>query len=128
MRKRSGGMLFFFVLALCAGSPAAWAGYESKGKRNPFVPLLLPDGQRITPPPDEEGAGPPGLSSMVLQGVVYDPSGESTAIISGQLLRENEEWEGIRILKIEPNTVTIWKDGETHQLNVRESEEEKDTL
>ena len=55
------------IFAWAAGCPSAWAVYESKGKRNPFVPLLLPDGQRITPPPDEEGAGPPGLSSVALQ-------------------------------------------------------------
>jgi len=116
------------IFAWAAGCPAAWAAYESKGKRNPFVPLLLPDGQRVTPPPDEEGAGPTGLNSVELQGVVYDPSGDSTVILSGRLLRENEEWEGIRILKIEKNAVTIWKDGETHQLTVREPEEEKNTL
>ncbi len=125
--KRSGLIVFLLVFSLFAGCPAAWAVYESRGKRNPFVPLLLPDGQRITPPPDEEGAGSLGLSSVSLQGVIYDPSGDSYVILSGQLLRENEEWEGIRILKIEANAVTIWKDGETHQLTVREPEEEKAT-
>ena len=123
--KRAGLALLLVVFGLCAGSPAAWALYESKGKRNPFIPLLLTDGQRITPPPDEEELDPMGLGSLVLQGVVYDPSGDSTVILNGQLLRENEEWEGIRVLKIESNTVTIWKDGETHELTVREPEEEE---
>ena len=126
--KRSGLTLFLLVFSLSVGCPAAWAVYESKGKRNPFVPLLLPDGQRVNPPPDEEGAGPFGLGSVSLQGVIYDPAGNSTVILNGQLLRENEEWEGIRILKIEANAVTIWKDGETQKLTVRESEEEKKTL
>lgn len=127
MTKQSRWVTVLCVLALITGGPAAWAAYESKGKRNPFVPLLLPDGQRITPPPDGEGAGPLGLGSVSLQGVIYDPSGDSTVILSGRLLREGEEWEGIRILKIEANAVTIWKDGETHQLTVREPGEEKDT-
>ncbi len=120
-------MTVLCVLAFTAGGPVAWAAYESKGKRNPFVPLLLPNGERVNPPPDQEGAGPPGLSSVALQGLVYDPAGESYVILGGQLLREKEEWEGIRILKIEPNTVTVWRDGQTHQLTVREPEEEKDT-
>ncbi|MDO8730246.1 MAG: hypothetical protein Q7J69_03555 [Candidatus Omnitrophota bacterium] len=119
---------FLLIFALAAGCPSAWAAYESKGKRNPFVPLLLPDGQRVNPPPDEEGAGPLGLGGISLQGVVYDPSGDSTVILNGRLLRENEEWEGIRILKIEANAVTIWKDGETQRLTTREPEEEKDIL
>lgn len=128
MMKRSGLTMFLLVFALSSGCSVAWAAYESKGKRNPFVPLLLPDGQRVTPPPDEEGVGPPGLGSVSLQGVVYDPSGDSYVILSGRLLRENEEWEGIRILKIEANAVMIWKDGETHRLTVREPEEEKEIL
>ena len=116
------------VFALSVGGPsAAWAAYESKGRRDPFIPLLLASGERVNPPPDQEGAGPPGLSSVALQGLVYDPSAESYVILGGQLLRENEEWEGVRILKIEPNAVTIWRDGETHQLTVRETEEEKHT-
>ena len=127
MMKRSGATMFLLVFVLFAGCPAAWAAYESKGKRDPFVPLLLPDGQRISPPPDTEGTGSLGLNRVALQGVVYDPSGDSYVILSGRLLRENEEWEGIRILKIEPNAVTIWRDGETHQLIVRKPEEEKDT-
>ena len=125
--KRSGLIIFLLVFVLFAGCSAAWAAYESKGKRDPFVPLLLPDGQRISPPPDTEGMGSLSLNRIALQGVVYDPSGDSFAILSGRVLRENEEWEGIRILKIEADTVTIWKDGETHQLVVREPEEEKDT-
>lgn len=124
---RTGWVIFSLVFALTAGGSSAWAAYESKGKRDPFVPLLLPSGERVNPPADLEGAGPPGLSSVALQGVVYDPSGDSAVILGGQLLRENEEWEGIRILKIEPNAVTIWRDGETHQLIVRETEEEKQT-
>ena len=120
-------LLVLLIFALTAGGSSAWAAYESKGKRDPFVPLLLPTGERVNPPPDEEGAGPPGLSSVVLQGLVYDPSGESYVILGGRLLREKEEWEGIRILKIEANAVTIWRDGETHPLTVRKPEEEKQT-
>ena len=125
--KRSGVTMSLLVFVLFAECSAVWAAYESKGKRDPFEPLLLSDGQRISPPPDTEGAGSLGLNRVALQGVVYDPSGDSYAILSGRVLRENEEWEGIRILKIEADAVTIWKDGETQQLIVREPEEEKDT-
>ena len=127
MRKQALFSIFLLVLVLTAGGRAAWGAYESKGKRNPFVPLLLPSGERVNPPADQEGSGPPGLSSVPLQGLVYDPAGESYVILGGQLLRENEEWEGIRILKIESNVVTVSRDGETHELAVRQPEEEKPT-
>ena len=50
-------LLVLLIFALTAGGSSAWAAYESKGKRDPFVPLLLPTGERVNPPPDEEGAG-----------------------------------------------------------------------
>jgi len=113
-----------FVLAI--GCSPAWAEYQPKGKRDPFIPLILPDGRRITPPGIEEESGVPGLGSVVLQGILFDPAGNSTAILNGQILRENEEWEGIKLLKIEANSVTIWKNGETHQLVLEQPETKKE--
>jgi len=113
-----------FVLAI--GCSPAWAEYQPKGKRDPFIPLILPDGRRITPPGIEEESGVPGLGSVVLQGILFDPAGNSTAILNGQVLRENEEWEGIKLLKIEANSVTIWKNGETHQLVLEQLETKKE--
>ena len=113
-----------FVLAI--GCSPAWAEYQPKGKRDPFIPLILPDGRRITPPGIEEESGVPGLGSVVLQGILFDPAGNSTAILNGQILRENEEWEGIKLLKIEANSVTIWKNGETHQLVLEQLETKKE--
>ncbi len=113
-----------FVLAI--GCSPAWAEYQPKGKRDPFIPLILPDGRRIPPPGIEEESGVPGLGSVVLQGILFDPAGNSTAILNGQILRENEEWEGIKLLKIEANSVTIWKNGETHQLVLEQPETKKE--
>lgn len=120
------GLWFILVFALTLGCPPAWAEYQPKGKRDPFFPLLSSDGRRLIPPGGEE-TGLPGLGDVVLQGILFDPAGNSTAILNGQVLRENEEWEGIKLLKIEANSVTIWRNGETHQLILQQLEEEKKT-
>lgn len=114
-----------FVLAI--GCSPAWAEYQPKGKRDPLIPLILPDGRRITPPGVEEESGVPGLGSVVLQGILFDPAGSSAAVLNGRVLREKEEWEGIKLLKIEADSVTIWRDGETQRIILQKPEEEKKT-
>ena len=112
-------------LAGAAAAPAR-AEYQSKGKRDPFVPLLTSDGQRIHPPGSEDGREG-GLGNLVLQGIVFDPKAASYAVISGQVVREQEELEGVKVVRIEPDSVTVLVDGRKHQLTVQEPEQEKPT-
>ena len=105
--------------------PSAWADYQSKGKRDPLVPLLNSEGQRIYPPGfDEEVAT--GLQGLVLQGIVFDSKADSYAILNGQLVRKNDEIEGIQIVDIGPRAVTIQAGGQKHQLVIQEPSEEED--
>ena len=116
MRRRA---LLAAVLLAAGGSPAARAEYQSKGKRDPFIPLLNSEGQRIHPPGSEEGKSL-GFGNLVLQGIMFDPKAESYAVISGQVVREQEELEGVRIVKIEPDGVTVLVEGQSHRLTVQE--------
>jgi len=120
---RNDALWFILVFVLTFGCPPAWAEYQPKGKRDPFVPFILPDGRRITPPGEEDGSAS-GLGGVFLQGILFDPAGNSTAILNGRVLRENEEWEGIKLLKVENNGVTIWRNGETHRMTLQKSEKE----
>ena len=113
------------LVVILFGCSVAWAEYQPKGKRDPFIPLLTKEGQRIHPPGlDEETAS--GLASVVLQGVVFDPKAESYAIINGRIVRQHEEIDGMKVLKIEPTTVTLLVNGEPYQLTLRKSEEEEE--
>ncbi len=113
------------LLACGAAAPAS-AEYQPKGKRDPFVPLLTSDGQRIHPPGAEEGQET-GLGNLVLQGIVFDPKAESYAVISGQVVREKEELEGVKVVRIEPDSVTVLVDGQSHRLTVQEPEQKDPT-
>lgn len=113
------------LLACGAAAPAS-AEYQPKGKRDPFVPLLTSDGQRIHPPGSDDGREG-GLGSLVLQGILFDPKADSYAVISGQVVREKEEIEGVKVVRIEPDSVTVLVDGQSHRLTVQELEQKDPT-
>ncbi len=106
--------------------PALRAEYQPKGKRDPMIPLLTGDGQRIHPPGYDEEV-PTGITGLALQGIVYDPRAESYAIINGEIVREKEEVQGMKVLKIRPAEVTILAEGQEHllRLPIPELPEEK---
>jgi len=113
-------------LAMILGWPPAWAAYQAKGKRDPFVPLITPEGQRIHPPGAEE-QGEPGVDAVQLQGIMFDPSSDSYAVLNGHVVREKEELGGMKVLKIEPNSVTIWMDGQRRRLTLHQPGEASET-
>ena len=104
-----------------------YSEYQAKGKRDPFVPLLTSEGQRIRPPgvdAEEMLIGPRG---MTLQGIVFAPGGESYALINGQVVRHGDVINKVKILKIEPTVVTILVAGQSYQMTLHaEGEDEAD--
>ena len=127
---RAWAAVFTLILGLAGGGGEAGAEYRHKGKRDPMVPLVLPDGRRINPPGLEEpatGGEQPRRAVSALQGIVYDPAGDSYAILDGQVVRKGEEYNGMRVLKIEPTTVTVWEDGGARVLSVGPEPKEKTT-
>lgn len=109
---------------ILGGSSTTWADYASKGKRDPFVPLLTADGQRLHPPGLDEEAETV-IGALVLEGIVFDPRSESYAVINGRIVREEEELNGMKILKIESTAVTVLVEGQTHRLSVHQPKEEE---
>lgn len=117
------GMTALVVLFHAHG---ARAEYQSKGKRDPFVPLLTHDGRRIQPPGLDEEIGL-AAAKLNLQGIVLGKGKDSFAIINDRILKEQEEIEGIKVLKIEANRVSILVDGQEHNLTVHQPTEETST-
>jgi hypothetical protein len=85
--------------------------YDSQGKRNPFAPLLTPDG-RLLKVEEKKGNQP-----LTLEGIIFDPNGISYCMINGEVLSIGDEMQGFQVLKIEENKVTFVKDS---QLSVME--------
>ena len=114
------------TLAVLLQADGAAADYQSKGKRDPFVPLLTQDGRRIQPPGLDEETGL-ASAKLNLQGIVLGKGKDSFAIINDRIIREQEEIEGVKVLKIEPNRVTVLVDGQEHSLIVHQPTEETST-
>ena len=111
------------LMAAALGLPPARAEYQSKGKRDPLVPLLNSEGQRIYPPGfDEEVAT--GIQGLVLQGIVFDTQADSYAILNGRLVRKNDKIEGMQVVEIGPRAVTIQAGSQRQQLTIQEPPKE----
>ena len=104
-------------MVLVSGAGSAEAAYQSKGKRDPFVPLINAEGQRIYPPGLEEGTAT-GVSGLALQGIVSDAQGDGYAIINGKIVREGDEINGMTVDRIRPAAVTILAEGQKHVLEL----------
>lgn len=113
------GRLWVIAAALLAAGPwgSAEAEYLAKGQRDPFVPLLTAEGERIHPPAVYDGPAPSEAGPR-LEGVALSAGGISHAVINGRVLREGETFDGIRVLRIEAGSVTVERDGERLRLEL----------
>ncbi len=88
--------------------------YNSKNRRDPFVPLV-----------SETGVYAPGMemniesvADIVLEGTMVDPNGNSLAIINGQILKTGEQVGGFKIIKIEAARVIVSANDREYIINL----------
>lgn len=89
--------------------------YKYHGKRDPFLPLISPSGYLLNLEPEEN-------SALLLEGILYDPEGDSIAIINGELIRVGEAIAGSVLTSIKPNKITVIKDNEKIEIELRREE------
>lgn len=75
--------------------------YDSKGRRDPFLPLVSKEGYIINRETEILA------SDMNLEGIIYDPRGKSLAIINGTVLKIGDTIGNYSIIEIEKNKVTL---------------------
>ena len=117
MRRLALGCLAVLAAVLLAGKWAE-AKYESRGKRDPLIPLLTKEGQRIFPPGYDEEV-PTGVRGLSLQGIVFDGRAESYAVINDRIVREGEQIEGMKVQKVGPDFVVISAEGVDHRIDLQ---------
>ena len=104
--------------ALLCVLPDPVSGYESKGKRDPFVPLIGQD-------KDNRSGGLEGIVSvndLFLEGIAIGPSGKSIAILNGQMVRENDKFGLLQIKKISKKTVDLSIDEKDYTIDLKDEE------
>ena len=89
--------------------------YESKGKRDPFVPLVgaeKPTAARL--------ADVTSIEDMKLEGIATGAKGEAVAIINGELVKTGEKVGDITITSVTKSSVTLNIGGKVHELKLQE--------
>ncbi len=92
--------------------------YDAKGRRDPFTPLVTPDGRLLKLDVDTE-AGPASLS---IEGIIYDERGLSYGIVNGEVVKVGDAAGGYQVLKIEKNKIAFIKDGKITEVQLKEEE------
>lgn len=90
--------------------------YDAKGKRNPFIPLVSSDG-RLLKLDREESTG-----ALSIEGVIYDKSGRSFAIVNNTVVGVGDSIAGYQVLKIQDNKVIFIKDGQPVEVEIKKEE------
>lgn len=74
--------------------------YESAGRRDPFVPLVTGEKEAVRGLYGVETA-----DDLTVEGIVFDSANGSVAIVNGEIVREGEVHDNLKILRIQPNGV-----------------------
>lgn len=118
--------LFLAVVAANLEGSSARGEYQVRGRRDPFVRLITSDGRRIHSPGfSDEQPAVGGVAGLALQGIVYEAGRDSYAILNGQIVRARDELNGIQVLAVDAEGVTVRVSGQDHRLTLPESMEEK---
>lgn len=86
--------------------------YDSKGKRDPFVPLIG-EAYVLSDAEDLE------LSELILEGVIFDPASTSFVLINGKTLEEGHVIGGFVIVRIFEDGVVVEKADSQHTLRIK---------
>ncbi|MHB8155448.1 MAG: hypothetical protein ACYDFR_05290 [Candidatus Omnitrophota bacterium] len=92
--------------------------YDAKGKRNPFIPLVTPQG-RLLKLDKQEATSVEGLA---IEGIIYDKFGRSFAIVNANVVGIGDLVGDYQVLKIQENKVIFIKDGEPLEVELTKEE------
>lgn len=100
-------LILFTTICLSAFGQDEFA-YDSKGKRNPFIPLVTPEGRLLKL--DKQDTTSSG--GLAIEGIIYDKLGRSFAIVNTEVVGIGDIVGDYQVLKIFENKVIFIKDGE----------------
>lgn len=112
------------LLAICVFSFLLYARsfskdkfvYDAKGRRNPFIPLVSPEGVLLKLDKQEDS------KKLAIEGIIYDKHGLSFAITNGKVVKIGDRIGDYQVLKIEKNKVIFVKDAELTEIELKKEE------
>ena len=109
-----GGCLFLSV----ASAQDKEFTYDSKGKRDPFIALVTPDG-RLLKLEDQAQEN----TTLNLEGIIFDNNGMSYALVNSEALRVGDTIGEYQVLKIEKDKVSFIKEGQVTEIELKKEEQ-----
>ena len=91
--------------------------YDAKGERNPFMPLVTPEGRFIKIKPRSITEG------LELEGIIYDKISMSYAIVNGLVVKVGDFVGDYQVLKIEEKKVVFIKEGQPFEVELKKEGE-----
>ena len=88
--------------------------YDSKNKRDPFVPLISGSGAYMS-----DAYGITGIKDVRLEGIVWDDAKGSVAIINGEIVEEGQKIGEVKVLEIKDDSVIFDVGGEEVRVELR---------
>jgi hypothetical protein len=88
--------------------------YDSRGRRDPFMPLLGQQRQLVTL--DDVVS----VDDVTLEGIAVERQGKKVAIINGVMLKEGDKAGSIEVKRISEEGATVIIDGREYKLTLPE--------
>ncbi|HQP91786.1 MAG TPA: hypothetical protein PLU24_03845 [Candidatus Omnitrophota bacterium] len=115
MYKKHIVLTILIVISFSAAVCAEEYVYKYQGKRDPFMALITPAGYLLNLEPTDE-------KKLNLEGIMYDPKGDSMAIVNGELIRVGDNVGTAIVTDIKPNKLIVLQDNEKIEVELRREE------
>ena len=102
------------IFAVSHAAPGSFK-YETKGKRDPFIPLIGPDKAKVSGVIDIVS-----IDDVNLEGIAFGAKGRRSVIMNGEILKEGDKVGEVEVRKITKSTVTISIGVNEYTLNIQE--------
>ncbi len=93
--------------------------YDSKGRRNPFIPLVTAEGRLLNLDKQESTSS----GGLAIEGIIYDKLGRSFAIVNTEIVGIGDTVGDYQVLKIFENKVVFVRDGAPLEIELNKEEE-----
>ena len=110
--------LFLLGLILPLAFGQVESTYDAKGKRNPFIPLVTPEGRLLKLDKQEDTT----QQGLAIEGIIYDKLGRSFAIVNANVVGIGDMVGDFQVLKILRNKVIFIRKGESLEVELNKEE------
>jgi hypothetical protein len=92
--------------------------YDAQGKRNPFIPLVTPEGRLLKLDKQKDTT----QQGLAIEGIIYDKLGRSFAIVNANVVGIGDTVGDFQVLKILENKVIFIRNGEPLEVGLTKEE------